>query len=591
MQCFRKALVCVLVIGGGATAAAQDKGPATAVSLGQPTPLYQPGAQATGLTASESPSLALRAGQPRPTVARGAFPYLDDDQPKDPQPKAPLPLFPILPAPMEVKLPTAQPMKVVQPAEKDKPTVIEFEKPMLVERDKPKVVEKDKPKVIEKGKPKVIEVDKPKVIEVDKDGKVTVIPDPPRFQPLKAKAPTPPIVVKEPTTVLDERVIIVDDSGRPLWDGGFGAPPRFYAQSEYLRWWTRGMHLPPLVLTDSTATPLETRGILGNGTTQILFGNSDTSTGPTSGGRFTLGYALDPCGFCTLEGSFFFLGRKNDSAAFNSGNFPVLGRPFVDLNDGIINRELTTSPNQPGAVFAATGSIRVDTTSNLFGAEANLKSLLWCGCNYQITGLLGFRYLDLNESVRINESGVQQVAFADVDASIRPGDVASVFDNFNTHNRFYGGQIGASTEWNFGRWSLEGRVKLGLGVTQQVVDIDGGQTIVSRDGRVQPFRGGLYAVPSNIGSHAQNRFAFVPELGLKVNYQLTEHISLYAGYDFLYWSSVVRPGDQIDQVLDLNQVPNSGRPFPPANQVRPVVPFQVSSYWAQGVNAGVLFRY
>jgi hypothetical protein len=53
----------------------------------------------------------------------------------------------------------------------------------------------------------------------------------------------------------------------------------------------------------------------------------------------------------------------------------------------------------------------------------------------------------------------------------------------------------------------------------------------------------------------------------------------------------VRPGDQIDQVLDLNQVPNSGRPFPPANQVRPVVPFQVSSYWAQGVNAGVLFRY
>jgi len=38
-------------------------------------------------------------------------------------------------------------------------------------------------------------------------------------------------------------------------------------------------------------------------------------------------------------------------------------------------------------------------------------------------------------------------------------------------------------------------------------------------------------------------------------------------------------------------VPNSGGPFPPASQVRPRVPFQTSSFWAQGVNAGVLIRY
>ncbi len=351
------------------------------------------------------------------------------------------------------------------------------------------------------------------------------------------------------------------------------------------------MHLPPLVLTDSPATPISSLGVLGNGTAQLLYGNNNTSTGPDSGGRFTLGYTLDDCGLFSLEGNFFFLGRKNDGANFNSNNFPVLGRPFFDLNDSVPSREFTAIPLSAGAPFAATGAIRVDTTSDLLGAEANLKTLLWCGCNFQINGLVGFRFLDLSESVRITETSVQQLAFADVDASIRPGDQATVFDNFATHNRFYGGQIGASGEWQFGRWSLEGSLKLAIGVTQQTVDIDGGQRIVSLDGRVQSFVGGLYAVPSNIGSHSQNQFGFVPELGLKLNYQLTEHVSVFVGYDFLYWSSVLRPGDQIDPVLDLNQVPNSGRPYPQASQVRPVVPFQVSSYWAQGVNAGVLFRY
>jgi hypothetical protein len=523
MHWFRTAFLWMLLIGGGATATAQEI--PSAIRLGQPTPL--PGV----------------ASQPRPRVVRGALPYLDD-QPKSPEPKALPSLFPVAPGT------GVQPVQAVQP-----------------------------------------EKDAPKVIEVDKEGKVTVVPEPPSFQPLKPKTLPAAVSAPPPPKVLDEHVIIVDDAGHPLWDGGPGAPARFYAQSEYLLWWTRGMHLPPLVLTDSPNTPLATRGILGNGTTQILYGNSDTSTGPTSGGRFTLGYALDPCGLCTLEGSFFFLGRNNTNANFNSNQFPVLGRPFIDLNDGIVNRELTTSPNQPGAVFAATGAINVATTSNLLGAEANVKSLLWCGCNFEINGLVGFRFLDLSESVRINETSLQQIAFADTPFSIRPGDTTSVFDNFGTHNRFYGGQVGASGEWFFGRWSVEGSVKLAIGVTQQIVNVDGGQRDVSLDGRVQTAVGGLYAVSSNIGSHAQNQFGFVPELGLKLNYQLTEHISVFAGYDFLYWSSVVRPGDQIDQVLDLNRVPNSGGPYPPANQVRPVVPFQVSSYWAQGVNAGVLIRY
>lgn len=569
MHGFRKTFVCGLLLGLGATASAQDK----AITLGQPTPLPG-GVVRAGAFAPVTPDTGIQRASfgpaPRPSVVRGA----SDDLPKiDVDLKTPPPLFPVLPAPTEVGGSAAEPLPPAQPAKQDAQPAPAAKKPV---QSVPAA--------------KSAEKDAPSVIEVDTEGKVTVVPEP-RFQPLKAKAPPPPVTVSEPTKVLDEHVIIVDNSGSPLWGGGTASQTRFYAQSEYLLWWTRGMHLPPLVLTDSPTTPIANLGVLGNGTSQLLYGNSNTSTGPNSGGRFTLGYTLDDCGYCTLEGSFFFLGRKNDNASFNSNQFPVLGRPFYDLNDGVLSREFTAIPLSAGAPFAATGVISVNTTSNLLGAEANLKSLLWCGCNYQVTGLVGFRYLDLTESVRITESSVQQLAFADVDASIRPGDMTFVFDNFATHNRFYGGQIGASGEWTFGRWSVEGSAKLGIGVTQQTVNIDGGQQIVSLDGRVQSFQGGLYAVPSNIGSHTQNQFGFVPEVGLKLNYQLTENISLFVGYDILYWSSVVRPGDQIDQVLDLNQVPNSGRPYPTASQVRPVVPFQTSSYWAQGVNAGVLFRY
>ncbi len=83
----------------------------------------------------------------------------------------------------------------------------------------------------------------------------------------------------------------------------------------------------------------------------------------------------------------------------------------------------------------------------------------------------------------------------------------------------------------------------------------------------------------------------MPQLDLKLGYQVTNNIRVFVGYDFLYWSSVIRPGDQIDQTLDLNKVPNSGAPFAASTQVRPIVPFRTSGYWATGVNMGVEFRY
>jgi Putative beta barrel porin-7 (BBP7) len=421
--------------------------------------------------------------------------------------------------------------------------------------------------------------DKAKIIEVDKT----------------PNSPTPiPTNPNEHIIVIDNGHMI-DDQGRSLFGFNHVGVGQFYGSAEYLLWSTRGYHLPPLVTTASPLDPEATRGALGFGTTQIIFGDSDTAGGLRSGARVTLGYSCDPCGLWSIEGNFFFLARKNDGAAFNSNDFPVLGRPFFNINTGTQDRQLTTSPGiVPGDVFDGVGTLTVRSSSSLYGAELNGRALLWACCNFEVSGIVGFRYLNLSDNLSITENitSLRDIPGVPPNPPIsRAGDQIVVFDQFNTRNVFYGGQVGLNGEWRVGPWSLDATAKLAIGVTQQSVDIDGFQRITSVDGRVQNFQGGLYALSSNIGTHTQSRFGVVPELGFKFGYNFTDNIRVFVGYDFLYWSSVVRPGDQIDQSLNANIIPNSGAPFPATTQVHPVVPFRTTSYWAMGVNAGLEFRY
>jgi hypothetical protein len=266
----------------------------------------------------------------------------------------------------------------------------------------------------------------------------------------------------------------------------------------------------------------------------------------------------------------------------------VLGRPFINVNTGMPDRQVSTTPefNQ--------GVLNVHSSTGLFGGDINSRILMWYCCDFQWTGLVGFRYLDLRDHLDITESSVFINAvpgFPGNPPVVNAGDHVFVFDHFETHNQFYGGQIGGRAQWQRGPWSLDATLKVALGATVQSVDINGGQVINRATGAVQTFQGGLLALPGNIGHFSQTRFAVAPELGLKLGYNITEHIRIFIGYDFLYLSSVLRAGDQIDPVLDANRIPNFGANFAPASSAHPVVPFRTSSYWAQGLNAGLEFRY
>lgn len=114
------------------------------------------------------------------------------------------------------------------------------------------------------------------------------------------------------------------------------------------------------------------------------------------------------------------------------------------------------------------------------------------------------------------------------------------------------------TNGEINRWALNAHFKVGLGVTVSEIDIQGSQVFNIPGANPQVFQGGLLALSSNIGTHTKSNFSVVPEVGFRVAYSVTENLRVFAGYDFVYWNNVMRPGDQIDTVLDVNLIPNPG---------------------------------
>ncbi len=358
----------------------------------------------------------------------------------------------------------------------------------------------------------------------------------------------------------------VDCCGR----GGAYPGNRFYVSAEYLLWWVKGQPVPPLVTSGSLSDPIP--GALGAPGTNVLFGGHNIDDGAQSGGRFMAGYWFCDDHSLGIEGGYFFLvpGTRNFSAS--SGGTPILARPFTDATTGTQTAELVAGPK------TLSGTVSAQTRTSLWGAEANLRSTVCGGCNWYLDFLTGFRTMGLDEDLIVHENLTV----------LRPGGgTFDIVDHFQTRNRFYGGQIGADWQCQKGRWDFDVKTKLGLGVTQQMVNISGNDTINDPTTGVTTFPGGLLTQPTNIGSHTRDRFTYVPEVGFTVAYHLTDHLRVFAGYNFIYWSSVVRPGAQIDTTVNQNQIapPVAGGP------ARPAFTFNGSDFWAQGVNVGLEYKW
>jgi len=368
--------------------------------------------------------------------------------------------------------------------------------------------------------------------------------------------------------------------GCGVWGGCLGGGccfgNRWYGSAEYLLWFVRGDNLPPLLTSGSLAAAVP--GALGQPGTTVLFGGNSYDNNPYSGTRLRFGYWFDDCHGLGLDIGGFFLGGNSNSFSASSMGLPFLARPFTNALTGMQDIEAVAAPSGLAGTYTAV------STFFLYGTEANLRRNLFCGCNWYIDAFAGWRLLGLNESLSMNEN---LAVVSSVNPSLPAGSTFQVHDRFATSNLFNGGQIGLMGEYRIGRWSIDARNSLALGGTEQYVNVSGSTTAAAPGILPTTSQGGLLALSSNIGPHTRSMVSFVEEVGVNLGYQFTNHIRGFVGYNFLFWSSVVQPGQQINTVVNPNLIP----PVIPGGPSRPSFSFVGSDFWAQGIQFGIDVRW
>lgn len=369
-------------------------------------------------------------------------------------------------------------------------------------------------------------------------------------------------------------------------------PQDGWVSFEYLGWWQDGMALPPLVTTSiDPNVPRGEAGVLTSSSTRVLFGGNDVLEDAFEGGRLRFGVWLDRCHTWAIGAEFFKIGNESEGFAATSTGNPVLARPFFNTTTGSDDSQLVAFPN------ALSGTVGALADSELVGASVHVKYLrccdegcsqwLFCGCPKHYCSrneaMFGYRYLELDERVLVIEDLVSTDPTA-------PGTF-NIFDRFDTRNQFNGVDLGWLYRSTRGYWTYDALLRMAIGNTRQTVTITGATVINDPNStpQTQTHAGGLLAQTSNIGTFRQNEFAVVPEFGMNLGYQLTDHLRATLGYTFIYWSNVIRPGEQIS--LDVNDelIPPQQPPITGAQ--RPAFAFDTTDYWVQGISFGGEYRW
>lgn len=373
---------------------------------------------------------------------------------------------------------------------------------------------------------------------------------------------------------------------------GCGPAGRVWFRADYLHWWTVGQNLPPLVTTGNVDTDLDEDpdpvGSLGQPSTRVLYGDSNVNTYPRSGYRLMTGLWLDPCQTWGVEGDYIDLqsGGSRFSTNSDAAGSPVLARPFYDVENGRQWRELASYPG------FARGSITINTDDYFqlagIGGRFNLYCSPCCdpcdvnGGATRVDAVAGYRYCRLEDTIEIRE---------DITLLEEPtvGYGVEVYDGFRARNDFHGGELGFVVGRHRGPWSVELLTKLAFGNTRQEVTITGSTVTTNTSGNSINHNGGVFAT-TNRGVYVHNDFSVIPQLGLDVGYQVTCHLRMFFGGDFVYWSCVQRAGSAIDLDIDPRNVPGPDGATQTATNL-PQFDFCGTSFWAMGMHGGLEFRY
>ncbi|MCS6975937.1 MAG: BBP7 family outer membrane beta-barrel protein [Gemmatales bacterium] len=362
-----------------------------------------------------------------------------------------------------------------------------------------------------------------------------------------------------------------------------------WASIEQLVWWIKDSPLSVPLITTSAADQGPPR--LDNPNTIVLYGAQDIDYDTAYGLKLACG-VFDPKLNLGLEGSVFRL--EDEVARFshhvdrNSSQY--LGIPFLQVPENLPAVLLIANPEQ-GLSY---GGVNVTTSARFWGAEGNVATTIYANDGWVIDLLGGFRYFDLKESLRLSTAsfpGDLGAVFFEGDPYFRGGVLTR--DDFDTQNRFYGGQIGFRTETYLGRFYGSFKAMCAVGANHQYVSIRGSSTRVSNTGRVLDYNAttGILAGPSNSIRISQDTATVIPIFEATVGCDITSWLRAYAGYTFMYWGNVTRPGDQIQLILDGRTLPTSASYVAGVRSDSPRNPFDRSDFWAQGLSFGLAIRF
>ena len=335
-------------------------------------------------------------------------------------------------------------------------------------------------------------------------------------------------------------------------------------------WWSNGANAPALVTESLPGIPQANAGVLGSPGTSILYGDENLDSDLRSGILFGIGGWCDPGHTIGWEVNYAYLGEDNQDFYGDNTTSTILARPFFNTQTGAQDSRLI---NYPGLV---SGSVGIDATTEFQSLEAVIRSCFMQSCYGRTDFILGYRYANLTEQVRIEES---TLALSGVIA----GTTIDIVDDFKTLNEFNGVNLGFITERRINPcWSYEFTAKVALGTTKSTGTIRG-QRITTNTLGTSTTNGGLLALDTNIGDYSQTAFSAMPELGIQLRYDLNPCWSANFGYSVRAITNTMRAAEQIDTTINPTQIPPGT--FTGAN--RPYFLFGESVFVAQGLNFGL----
>jgi hypothetical protein len=370
--------------------------------------------------------------------------------------------------------------------------------------------------------------------------------------------------------------------------GDHAAPwgPTCWFGAEYLLWWTRHA---PVNQRLANFGPGIGMGITGTPFTSPALGGEGISFNSASGLRVLGGVWLTQSQTLGVEADFFILPTKrvDSPSIFATDQNPTLARPFFDVSTNAQNSRVLSRPG------FFTGGIADSAETLLWGAEVLTSVRLWDKHWVRADGLIGFQFLDLDESLQINDFATTLAGGTAtfLGTAFRRPSMTFVEDRFTTQNHFYGGVVGTRLSAQVQAFTLAVTGKVGLGTMYEAVTANGSTTLTGPFPAPVVTGGGFLAAGANTGRFRRTEFTYVPELGVNLTVQITPHWTVKGGYTYLYIDNVARPGNQLPASLNPTQIPTSqnfGAVFTGRQ-----APFEIvsSPYFAHGLNFGVLYAF